>query len=173
MEFINKMEWRYATKLFDTTRKIPREDLELIKRSIQLAPSSYGLQLYKVIIIENQKLKEALKPISDNQNQITDCSHLFVFCNYTSVNDEYIDEYVLLKSKTQQIDIKQLETYGTYLKTKLSKKTQEQRTNWLKNQSYLALGNLLAACADLKIDACPMEGFDSEQYNRVLELEKG
>ncbi|PSL50354.1 nitroreductase [Chitinophaga niastensis] len=172
MDFIKNMEWRYATKKFDTTQKVSRKELDLLKRSIQLTPSPYGLQLYKVIIIANQELKEVLKPFSWHQHQITDCSHLFVFCNYSTVKDEYIDEYIRTRSGILHMDIAQAAANGTFLKAKIAEKTQEQKTNWLKNQTYLALGNLLTACADLKIDACPMEGFEPEHYNSILGLEE-
>jgi nitroreductase/dihydropteridine reductase len=172
MDFIKNMEWRYATKKFDTTRKIPRNELDLLKRSIQLTPSPYGLQLYKVIIIANQELKEVLKPFSRHQHQITDCSHLFVFCNYSTVKNEYIDEYIRTRSGILHMDIAQAETSGAYMKSKIADLTEEQKTNWLKNQTYLALGNLLTVCADLKIDACPMEGFEPKEYNRILGLEE-
>lgn len=172
MDFIEKMEWRYATKKFDATRKISRKELDLLKRSIQLTPSSYGLQLYKVIIIADQKLKEMLKPFSYDQHQITDCSHLFVLCNYSMVKDEYIDEYIRTSSSILQTDIVRAEANSASLKAAIAAIAQEQKTNWLKNQTYLALGNLLTACADLKIDACPMEGFEPEHYNRILRLEE-
>lgn len=172
MDFIKNLEWRYATKRFDTTRKISREELDLLKRSIQLTPSPYGLQLYKVIIIAEQELKEMLKPVSWHQHQITECSHLFIFCNYATVKDEYVDEYIHTRSGILHIDSGQSATRGAFMKGKIAEKTPEQKTNWLKNQTYLALGNLLGACADLKIDACPMEGFEPEHYNRILGLEE-
>ena len=174
MEFIRNAEWRYATKKFDRNRKVSQQDIERIKKSIQLASSSYGLQLYKVIIIENKELKETLKPFSWNQNQITDCSHLFVFCNYKTAQNELIDEYIRLKSTIQQVDYKSIEGYGEFIKTKIAEKSEEEKTNWLKEQTYLALGNLLSSCAELKIDTCPMEGFEPKEYNRILNLnEKG
>jgi nitroreductase len=112
-----------------------------------------------VIIIADQKLKEMLKPFSYDQHQITDCSHLFVLCNYSMVKDEYIDEYIRTSSSILQTDIVRAEANSASLKAAIAAIAQEQKTNWLKNQTYLALGNLLTACADLKIDACPMEGF--------------
>ncbi|RBL92401.1 NAD(P)H-dependent oxidoreductase [Chitinophaga flava] len=172
MDFIKNMEWRYATKKFDTTRKISRTELDLLKRSIQLTPSPYGLQLYKVIIIASQELKEMLKPISQQQHQITDCSHLFVFCNYSMVKDEYIDDYIRTKSGILHMDTDRAAANGASLKAKIAEKTPEQTANWLKNQTYLALGSLLTACADLKIDACPMEGFEPKHYNTILRLEE-
>ena len=100
MELINKLQWRYATKKFDKTKKVSPDNLEKIKEAIQLSVSSYGLQFYKILVIENQELREELKPVSWNQNQITDASHLFVFCNYTEVKPSFVDDFIRLTAKT-------------------------------------------------------------------------
>jgi nitroreductase len=172
MEFLKNAAWRYATKKFDRNRKITQQNLEFIKKSIQLAPSSYGLQFYKVLIIEDQKLKEQLMPHSWNQQQIIDCSHLFVFCNYQSVTDQLVDDYIQRKSIIQETAFESIEGYGAFIKSKIAEKSTEETTTWLKNQTYLALGMLLSICADLKIDSCPMEGFEPDAYNRILNLDE-
>ena len=174
MDFIKNLEWRYATKKFDTQKKVSTEDLEKIKEAIQLSASSYGLQLYKVLIIEDQATREKLKPASWGQPQITDASHLLVFCNYAKVSDDQIDEFIELKSKVQGIPINAIKGYGEFIKGKLAEKSSVEVDHWPARQTYIALGNLLAACAELKIDACPMEGFEPEMYNEILGLtEKG
>lgn len=170
MEFIKNQNWRYATKKFNANKKISTEHLELLKESIQLSVSSYGLQLYKVIIIEDKEIREQLKPVSWNQSQITDASHLFVFCNYTKVKPEYVDEYIKQTSSIRNIPIQELKGYSDFMKMKLSEKPEEEQFHWTKYQTYIALANLLSACAELKIDTCPMEGFESEQYNEILGL---
>lgn len=172
MELLTHLQWRYATKKFDTTKKVSSDDLKKLKEAIQLSVSSYGLQLYKVLIIENSAIREQLKPVSWNQNQITDASHLFVFCNYTDVSSEAIDDFIKQTAETRNIDLERLNGYGDFIKTKLAEKSIEEKSSWLKSQTYLALGNLLNACAELKIDACPMEGFEPEAYNTILGLNK-
>lgn len=172
MELIKNLQWRYATKKFDTSKKVSNADLNKLKEAIQLSVSSYGLQLYKVLIIENQEIREQLKPLSWNQNQITDASHLFVFCNYTDVTPEAIDGFIKQTAETRNLDLERLHGYGDFIKAKLNEKSPEEKTGWLKSQTYLALGNLLNACAELKIDACPMEGFEPEAYNKILGLDK-
>jgi len=172
MELIKNLNWRYATKKFDTSKKVSDNDIQKLKKAIQLSVSSYGFQLYKVLIIKNTKIKEQLKPLSWNQSQITDASHLFVFCNYIDASPEAIDDFIKQTAETRNLDIEQLNDYGDFIKSKLAEKPQEEKTSWLKSQTYLALGNLLNACAELKIDACPMEGFESEGYNQVLGLNK-
>ncbi len=170
MEFIKNQNWRYATKKFNSNKTISAEDLELLKKAIQLSVSSYGLQLYKVIIIKDKTLREQLRIASWNQSQITEVSHLFVFCNYTEVNPINIEEYIKQVSLIRNVPISELERYADFMKIKLLEKSKEEQFNWSKHQTYIALANLLSACAELKIDACPMEGFEQEQYNKILGL---
>ena len=99
MDIVDYYNWRYATKKFNPKKRIASSDLELIKEAVRLAPSSYGLQLFKVLIIEDTSLKEKLLKASFNQHQVVDCSHLFVFCNYTKVFENDIDLYINTKSK--------------------------------------------------------------------------
>jgi nitroreductase len=122
------------------------------------------------LIIENPEIREKLKPVSWNQSQITDASHLIVFCNYTDAKPEAIDDFIKQTAVTRNLDLERLEGYGDFIKSKLNQKSDTEKTSWLKSQTYLALGNLLGACAELKIDACPMEGFEPEAYNQILGL---
>jgi nitroreductase/dihydropteridine reductase len=174
MKLIENLQWRYATKKFDATKKVSQEDLENIKEAIRLSASSYGLQLYKVLVIEDPDIRKALREASWGQPQITDASHLFVFCNYASVQEADVDAYLELKADTQGLDIKNLKGYGDFMKDKLVSLSAEVQKNWTVRQTYIALGNLLAACAELRIDSCPMEGFDPARYDEILGLkEKG
>ena len=174
MELIENLKWRYATKKFDATKKVSSEDLEKIKEAIQLSASSYGLQLYKVLVIENEEIREKLKPASWGQSQITDASHLFVICNYADINDENIDEYVNLTADIKGIDVENLKGFGDFMKDKILPLPVDHKRAWTAKQCYIALGNALAACAELKIDSTPMEGFDPQGYDEILGLsEKG
>ena len=168
--FIENQNWRYATKKFDATKKISATDLELLKKAIQLSSSSYGLQLYKVFIIENPAIREQLKPVSWNQAQIVDASHLFVFANIVDVQDNHIDAYVENVAKTSGVDIETLKGYSDFMKSKIVTLPVEEKAVWTSKQTYLALGNLINASAELKIDVTPMEGFDAEKYNDILGL---
>merc|ERR1711974_429841 len=172
MKIIENLEWRYATKAFDDTKKIEEKDLEILTESIRLSPSSYGLQLFKVLVITDQETWEKLKPASWNQQQITQCSHLFVLCNYTKVEDKDIDTYLKLKADKSGIDVADLSGYGDFMKGKIGSSDQVTQSTWTAKQTYIALGNLLTAAAELKIDACPMEGFDANVYNEILDLDK-
>ena len=172
MDLIQHLNWRYATKKFDATKKIAPADLEKIKEAVRLSASSYGLQLYKIFIIEDQNLKAQLKSASWDQSQVTDASQLVVFCNYKTVLPEHIDAYVTLKAEVQGLDIEQLKGYGDFMKTKIAENEPEAIKQWTAKQVYIALGNLLTVCATLQIDSCPMEGFDPEKYDEILELDK-
>ena len=170
MDIVNYYNWRYATKKFNSKKKVAPSDLELIKEAVRLAPSSYGLQLFKVIIIEDQELKEELVASSYNQNQIIDCSHLFVFCNYTKVLEKDIDLFINTKSKVNKHQVNELQGYGSFLKNNLLKKEPKETSIWTTNQVYIALAHLMTACATLQIDSCPIEGFKAEDYNSILDL---
>ena len=172
MELIKNLKWRYATKHFDPTKKVKNQDLKNLKEAVQLSVSSYGLQLYKVLVVEDKDLREKLKPVSWGQNQITDASHLIVFCNYTNVEDKHIDNYLKLTATSNGISTDSLNGYGDFMKGKISEMDNDEVENWTRRQTYLAMGNLLNACAELKIDACPMEGFEAEKYNDILGLTK-
>ncbi|EZH72345.1 nitroreductase [Aquimarina atlantica] len=172
MEFIKNQNWRYATKKFDKSKKVSIENMELLKQAVRLSVSSYGLQLYKILIIENQEIRKKLQPVSWNQSQITDASHLFVFCNYTKIKPLDIDNYLNLTAISRALKLEDLKGYGDFIKMKLAEKSIDEQLNWSKCQTYIALANLLSACAELKIDSCPMEGFEAQQYNKILGLTK-
>lgn len=169
-KFIENQNWRYATKKFDTTKKIAAEDLETLKEAIRLSTSSYGLQPYKVFIIEDEAIREQLKPASWNQSQITEASQLIVFANYSNLDESIIDKYVNRISQTREIPTESLQGYGDFMKAKILGLSPEQQSVWTAKQTYLALGNLINAAAELKIDVTPMEGFEPEKYNEILQL---
>lgn len=170
--FIENQNWRYATKKFDSSKRISQSDLETLKEAIRLSASSYGLQPYKVLIIENKEIREQLKPFSWNQSQITDASHLFVFANYVDVESIHIDDYIKNIATTRNLNVEDLKPFSDLMKTNLINLPKELKNTWTSKQTYLAMGNLLNAAAELKIDATPMEGFDPAKYNEILGLEK-
>ncbi len=170
MNIIDYYNWRYATKKFNPKKTLADSDLELIKEAVRLAPSSYGLQLFKVLIIKSKSLKEKLKKVSYNQSQIGEASHLFVFCNYTKVFEQDIDLYIKTRSKIQHQTENELQKYGAFLKNNLLKKNTSETSIWTTNQVYIALAHLMTACATLQVDSCPIEGFEIEKYNEILEL---
>ncbi len=172
MNLIENLKWRYATKAYDASKKVNENDMNFIKEAIQLAATSYGLQLFKVLDVADPAIREKLKPASWGQSQITDASHLLVFCNYADVKDEHIDAYVQLKADTEGMDTASFQAYGDFMKSTIHKSPVAHKQTWTAKQTYIALGNALAACAELKIDSTPMEGFDAAAYSEILGLEE-
>jgi nitroreductase len=170
--FLNNQNWRYATKKFDISKKISTDNINTLKEAIRLSSSSYGLQPYKIIIVENPKLREKLQPAAWGQSQIVEASHLLIFANDTNIGDDAIDVYLNSISATRQIPIEALTGYGDFMKSKISTLEPAVKDVWTSKQTYLALGNLLNAAAELKIDVTPMEGFDPTQVNEILGLDK-
>ncbi|KQC29667.1 NAD(P)H-dependent oxidoreductase [Flagellimonas eckloniae] len=167
---IENRTWRYATKKFDNTKKVSEENLELLLEATRLSASSYGLQPYHIFVISDQETKEKLKPVSWGQSQLTDASHVIVFANTTDFGEELVDEYLQNVSSTRNIPADGLKAYGDFMKSKLLELSPETKSVWTARQAYIALGNVMQAAAELKIDTCPMEGIENEAYNEILGL---
>ena len=168
--FIKNANWRYATKKFDATKKVSDADLQTLKEAIRLSASSYGLQPYQVILVENPELRAKLQPAAWGQAQIIDASHVLVFANVTNIGDAEIDAYLNNMAETRGLPLDALQGYGDFMKSKISTLPVEQRNIWTSKQTYIALGNLLNAAAELNIDVTPMEGFEPEKVNEILGL---
>ena len=170
--FITNANWRYATKKFDATKKISKQDLETLKEAIRLSASSFGLQPYRVLIIDNPELRAKLQPAAWGQSQIVDASQLIVFANVTNFGEAEIDAYIQNLIETRRIPIEAVQGFADYMKSKITTLPVEVRNTWASKQTYLALGNLLNAAAELHIDVTPMEGFEPEKVNEILGLDK-
>lgn len=167
---LDALNWRYATKKFDSSKKISPKDLQTLKEVLRLTPSSYGLQPWKFLIIENQALRQQLREKSWGQSQVTDASHLIVFCSYLDLKEEHIDNHIANTSITRNQDIENLAGYGNFVKKTLSNLSPTDISTWSSKQLYIALGQLMLACAEMKIDATPMEGFEPAGYDEILGL---
>jgi len=167
---IENRTWRYATKKFDANKRVSEEDLQTLLEATRLSASSYGLQPYHVIVVSDQKVKEQLKPASWGQSQITDASHIIVFANATDFGEELVDDFLENVSNTRNIPMEGLKGYSDFMKSKLMDLPADTKGTWTAKQAYIAFGNLMQAAAELKIDTCPMEGFESDKYNEILGL---
>lgn len=170
--FLDNQNWRYATKKFDATKKISTEDLNTLKEAIRLSSSSYGLQPYQIIIVENPEVREKLLAAAYGQKQVVDASHLIVFANEINFGEEGILKFSKNMSETRGISLDSIQAYVDYMKSNITGLPEETRNIWTAKQTYLALGNLLNAAAELKIDVTPMEGFNPSQVNGILGLDK-
>ena len=173
-EIIDKLQWRYACKKFDTTKKLSEEKLTVLKQAFNLTATSYGLQPLKMLVISTQKLKKALVPLTHNQRQVADCSQVLVLCTETQISSHYIKEYFDTVVSLRETPRDVLQPFEDFLTNDFSKKDSSQINIWMAKQAYLALGNLLTVCALEDIDACPIEGFEPKKYDSFLNLtEKG
>ena len=168
--YIEDLKWRYATKKFDATKEVSPEELENLKEAVQLSASSYGLQPYKIFIVKDSKVKAQLKEAGYNQSQFTDASEIFVFAHQTDFGPELVDSYIAHAERIQDAEKGSMDDYANMMKGSLVSLPQEAKAGWTARQTYIAIGNLLNAAATYKIDACPMEGFDAEKFDEILNL---
>lgn len=174
MQLLEGLKWRYATKKFDASKTVSAENIEKIMEAVRLSASSYGLQLYKIMVVKDPELKAKLLPAGGKQSQIVDSSHLFIFCHYDDVTEQNIDEYIELVGEVRKLPDEILNQFGGVMKQSVLNLDLDTKYNWMARQTYIALGTLLAACGELKVDACPMEGFDNAKFDEILGLkEKG
>ncbi|MBP7806309.1 NAD(P)H-dependent oxidoreductase [Candidatus Gracilibacteria bacterium] len=165
MSFLENLNWRYAAKKFDTTKKVSDEDFNKILEAIRLTPTSFGMQPYHFYIVTNQEKKDAIQAASWHQPQVGSCSHLIVMCarnDLMAVKDEYFDAMSGGKEEVRT----SLSGFEQMVTGFLPNASPE----WAKKQVYIAQGFALAACAELQIDSCPMEGFDTAAVAKILEV---
>ena len=173
MSLTETMKWRYATKKMND-QKVPQEKLDIILEAAMLAPSSSGLQPFEVFVITNKELLAQIQPIAYGQSQIVDCSHLLVFAAWDNYSDERVSA-VFNRSNTERG--LPLTTTDDYKKTILSMylpRDPEVNFAHTARQSYIAMTAALLAAAEQKVDATPMEGFNTDALDNLLNLkEKG
>ena len=174
MDLIQSLEWRYAVKEFDNEKSIPTDKIERIKKAFNLTPTSYGLQPLHLAIINDSELQEKLLAHSYGQKQITSASHILVLCIETGIDKKFIEDNFELQKEIRNVKDDIIAPFRQFLIDDFTNRTPEELHQWAMNQAYLALGNLLTVCAAEGIDACPMEGFEANQYDEILGLkEKG
>lgn len=168
---LKKLHWRYATKNFDPAQKISETDLHTILESGRLAPSSYGLQPWKFIVVENPEIRSKLREAGDNQPQITDASYLIVLCRLSCLGRDHVEKYVESTAKIQMVRVEELDGFKQGLLTSMHEFSQGELEDWMAKQVYIALGFMLHTAALMEIDTCPMEGFDNKKFDEILKLE--
>lgn len=173
-ELIKKLNWRYATKRMNG-QTVPQEKLDNILEAIKLAPSSVGLQPYKVIVVEDKALKDKIfSEAAPRQLQIPDASHLLVFAAWERITAEQVDDFIKLIATTRNVSLESLAGYHSSINGGILSRSEEVNFDWAARQAYIALGHGLVAAATEEVDATPMEGFDSAKLDEILGLrEKG
>lgn len=170
-QYLDNLRWRYATKKFDPAKKLTGEQVDFLKESIRLAPSSFGLQPWRFYLVKNPATRAAIRKVGDDQPQVTDASHFFVVTSRTGINETDIDAHVANTAAIRQVPIEKLAGFKKSMVDFIQKHDQEFLDSWCARQSYIALGFLLSACAQNQIDACPMEGFNPEAVTKILPAE--
>ena len=173
MELLDKLNWRYATKAM-TGQKIPQEKIDNIIEAISLAPTSSGLQPFEVYVITNQEVKDKIKPIAWNQSVVSDCSHLLVFAAWDTYTTERINKMFDLVNEIRGFKNEGWENYRQMLLKSYPPRDPEVNFNHATKQAYIAFSQAITAAAFEKVDATPMEGFDANAVDEILNLrEKG
>lgn len=167
---VDKLNWRYATKKFDSSKKISEKDLETLLEAARLTASSYGLQPYEIYVIEDTDVRQKLRKASYDQPQITDASYLIVLANKPTFNETMIDDYIANIMAIRGVSKEDLKGFSQTMKSTLLDLPDAYKNTWTSNQAYIVLGNLMTVASEMKIDTCPMEGFDKAKYNEILGL---
>lgn len=170
MNIIQSLEWRYACKKFDSSKSLSKKEIDTLIQAFNLTATSFGLQPIKMLVIQNTTLQKKLVAHSFGQQQVADASHLLVLCiqDYYTLDD--IDTYFDLEKEIRNTPEKIIKPYREQLKGIFEDKSTIEKQKSAINQAYIALGNLMTVCALEKIDACPMEGFNAQKYDELLEL---
>jgi nitroreductase/dihydropteridine reductase len=171
MELIESLQWRYATKKMNG-EKIPQDKLERILEATRLAPSSYGLTPYNVIVVEDQELKEKLVGACYGQTQLKDSSAVLVFATWETIDENEVEYYIKTMALERNIPIETLSVFKGMMLGTLSNMTEEQKQTWAQKQAYIGLGFSLVASALEGVDSTPMEGFVPSQVDEILELKE-
>lgn len=170
MSFLSNLNWRYATKSFDPSKKVSSEGLSKVLEAIRMTPTSFGLQPYHFYVVENQDIKDRIQAASWNQPQVGTSSHLLVFCARTDLVENKEEYFQVMSGGSSEIREK-LKGFEDMLTGFIHNTLESGNTlSWSARQTYIALGFAHAALAELEIDSCPMEGFDPSQVSNILSL---
>lgn len=175
MNIIEKLQRRYATKVFDPSKKISETDMHTLLEALRLAPSSFGLQPRRFIRVTNPETRLMLQANSWNQPQITQASDIIIIATRTTLDEHDVEDYMeSVKTirkpagEVSETDIQKAMEYKQMISNTVSSKTAEEQKSWNQKQAYIAMGVLLTTAASMGIDTCPMEGFDPAKYDEIL-----
>ncbi|MDD2697701.1 MAG: NAD(P)H-dependent oxidoreductase [Arcobacteraceae bacterium] len=172
-QFLEAMNFRHACKVFDENKKIKSEDLDFILEVGRLSPSSFGMEPWKFLVVQNQDLKEKLRPFCWNQPQITTCSDLVVILSKIDdlkPQNEYVGKMFSRRNLSQENYEKYLNLYANHLSHTMS--SDENILAWGARQCYIAMGNMMTAAATIGIDSCPIEGFEKGKIEEILNIDR-
>lgn len=169
--FLSALQWRYATKVFDSNKHVADEVWGRIKEAARLAPSSFGLQPWKFIEVTDKAVREKIKAASWNQAQVTDADRLLILCSRTELTKADIEGFVADTASTRGVPAESMASYQQMMEGALLSRSKEAQADWSARQVYIAQGFALAAAAMEGVDSCPMEGFDGKAVAEILGTE--
>ena len=170
MTIVDALEWRYAAKRMNG-RKVPPDTVSRILEAARLAPSAFGLQPYSILVIEDQALRERIRPIADDQPQVTESSHLLVFAAWNPVHEGHVEDFIQLTAAERAVPLADLDEFrDSILGAVRGLTSPEEQLHWATRQAYIALGTALVAAAAERVDATPMEGFSPAALDELLGL---
>lgn len=172
MTLIDNLNWRHAVKAFDPNEKVSQENIDKIIEATRLAPTSSGLQPFRLIVVENQSVKEKLVEGALNPDCMKECSHVLVFAGWDNYSDEKVDAMFDMTTDARGLPRGRFNSYTEQLKAHVNANTPEQNFAHIARQAYIGLGLAMAQAAELKVDTCPAEGFNPEVFDKVLGLDK-
>jgi nitroreductase len=173
-QLLEALNWRYATKVFDATKKIPADVWQTLERALVLTPTSYGLQPYKFIVMTDDAKRAELLGHSWKQKQVVQCSHYVVFAARKKMTEADVDHWIQRLSDVRKVPVDALKEYrGMMIGDVVHGLRSNVAHEWATRQTYIALGNLMTCAAMLGVDACPMEGIVPAEYDKVLNLHGG
>jgi nitroreductase len=170
MSIIEKLQWRYATKKFDASKKLSEEKLTILKEAFNLTALSYGLQTLKMVVVEDKTKRENLLPKCYGQRQVCDSSHLLILCIQTQIDNIDVNEHFETIKDIRNTPAEVLEPFKAQMNSTIENMSAENKIIWATKQAYIALGNLMTVCAVEGIDSCPMEGFNPKEVDLALNL---
>jgi nitroreductase len=171
---LTQLNWRYATKTFDPTKRISDSDWAALEQALVLTPTSYGFQPFRFVVVNDAATREQLVPLSWGQRQPADASHFVVFAAKEAVTEADVDHYLARVAEVRGIAVESLARFkGVLLGDLVKGPRSAAQHEWATRQAYIALGNFMTAAALLGIDTCPMEGIDSAKYDELLGLGQG
>jgi nitroreductase len=169
-ELLQHLEWRYAVKKFDASRKISAPIWDSLETALQLTPSSYGLQPWKFVVVESADLRAQLREAAFHQSQVADCSHFVVFTHTPEVLEADVDKFLDAFATTRAIPRANLDGYRRVILGDVHGHRKAFLSEWTRHQCYIALGNFMTSCALLGVDTCPMEGISPAKFDEILGL---
>jgi len=170
-QLLQALQWRYAVKKFDATKKISDQTWSAIEKAMVLTPSSYGLQPWKFLVIQSQDVKDKLTPVSWNQAQVFTCSHYVVLLAKRQMQEKDVERFVKKTASVREMPVEgMLKFQSMMIADVVHGPRGKESKEWATRQAYIALGNLMTVAAVLDVDACPMEGIEPSKYDEILGL---